>query len=139
VAAEPAPRLFLELWAAARRSVRAVAELLESSGVGDNELAVLLHLADRPKGATVTELADEMGVAFMSASDAVSRLERDGDAERAPHPVDGRATVVRLTRKGRKRARAAHDLLAGFSRVVSERADADLARLAAQLNDAFRD
>ena len=70
--------LFLDLWSAARRSVRQVALLLEEQGVGDNELAALLHLATSPTGLTVTNLAEEMGVAFMSASTLSSNGSRAG-------------------------------------------------------------
>jgi len=105
-------RAFLELWARARRSVRDVAEALAAEGIGDNELAALLHLSVRESGLTISELAAEMGAAYMSVSDAVGRLERDGDAERVPHPSDGRAQLVRLTRAGRKRALDAERVLA---------------------------
>jgi MarR family transcriptional regulator, multiple antibiotic resistance protein MarR len=108
-------RPFLDLWARARRSVRVVAEALAEHGIGDNELAALLHLAEAPKGMTISELAGEMGAAFMSVSDAVARLERDGDAERLPHPTDGRASVVRLTKRGRKRARDAERVLSNLT------------------------
>ena len=105
-------RPFLELWARARRSVRVVAEALAERGIGDNELAALLHLAEAREGMTISELAQEMGAAFMSVSDAVARLERDGDAERLPHATDGRKSVVRLTKQGRKRALDAERVLA---------------------------
>jgi DNA-binding MarR family transcriptional regulator len=88
-----------------------VADALAERGIGDNELAALLHLAEAREGMTISELAGEMGAAFMSVSDAVGRLERDGDAERLPHPTDGRASVVRLTKQGRTRALDAERVL----------------------------
>jgi len=129
--------LFVELWTTARRSVRLVAELLAQEGVGDDELACLMQLAASPEGLTITEIADAMGVPFMSASDAVGRLERAGDVERAPHPSDGRAVLILLTRAGSERAQAAAALLDRLARSLTRsagtspaRARAELARLA---------
>jgi DNA-binding MarR family transcriptional regulator len=116
VTADRPARPFLELWARARRSVRVVADALAERGIGDNELAALLHLSAHEEGMTISELASEMGAAFMSVSDAVTRLERDGDAERVPHPSDRRAQLVRLTRTGRKRARDAERVLATLTK-----------------------
>ena len=67
MATQRSARLFLDLWSAARRSVAAVAEALEAHGIGDQELAVLLHL-EAAGPLTVTDLAQEMGVAFMRLS-----------------------------------------------------------------------
>jgi len=127
----------VELWTTARRSVRLVAELLAQEGVGDDELACLMQLAASPEGLTITEIADAMGVPFMSASDAVGRLERAGDVERAPHPSDGRAVLILLTRAGSERAQAAAALLDRLARSLTRsagtspaRARAELARLA---------
>ena len=129
--------LFVELWSTARHSVRLVAELLAQEGVGDDELACLLQLAASPEGLTITEIADAMGVPFMSASDAVTRLERAGDAERVPHPSDGRSSLIRLTRVGSRRAEAAAALLDRLARSLTRSAGtsptnarAELARLA---------
>jgi DNA-binding MarR family transcriptional regulator len=129
--------LFVELWSTARHSVRLVAELLAREGVGDDELACLLQLAASSGGLTITELADAMGVPFMSASDAVGRLERAGDAERIPHPSDGRSSLIRLTKAGARRAQAAAALLDRLARSLTgaagtspANARAEIARLA---------
>jgi DNA-binding MarR family transcriptional regulator len=122
---------FLELWAAARRSVRLVAEELAARGVGDAELACLLHLSAAPDGLTLTGLAEAMGVPFMSASDAVARLERDGDARRGRHPDDARATLVVLTAAGRRRAEAAAKLLDALARKLARDAGLTSAELRA--------
>jgi DNA-binding MarR family transcriptional regulator len=130
--------LFLDLWSAARRSVRQATLLLEEQGVGDNELAALLHLATSPAGLTVTNLAEEMGVAFMSASDAAGRLERAGDLERVPHATDRRSSVVQLTNTGAVRARSALELLDELARRIAADGGAttqELSQLAARLNE----
>jgi DNA-binding MarR family transcriptional regulator len=129
--------LFVELWSTARHSVRLVAELLAQEGVGDDELACLLQIAASFDGLTITALAEAMGVPFMSASDAVARLERAGDAERVPHPTDGRSSLIRLTPGGLERADAAAALLDRLARSLTRGAGtspatarAELARLA---------
>jgi DNA-binding MarR family transcriptional regulator len=129
--------LFVELWSTARHSVRLVADLLAQEGVSDDELACLLQLSAAPDGLTITEIAAAMGVPFMSASDAVGRLEQAGDVERAQHPRDRRSTLIRLTKRGARRAEAAGALLDGLSRSLTRSAGttpasarAELARLA---------
>jgi DNA-binding MarR family transcriptional regulator len=125
--------LFVELWSTARHSVRLVAELLAQEGVGDDELACLLQLAASDGGLTITEVADAMGVPFMSASDAVGRLERAGDAERLPHPSDGRSSLIRLTRAGSRRADAAAVLLDRLARSLTRSAGSSPANARAEL------
>jgi DNA-binding MarR family transcriptional regulator len=129
--------LFLELWSTARRSVRLVAELLAEEGVGDDELACLLQLSAAPGGLTITDVASAMGVPFMSASDAVGRLERAGDVRRGQHPSDRRSSLIRLTTNGARRADAAAELLDRLARSLTRSAGttpaitrAELARLA---------
>jgi DNA-binding MarR family transcriptional regulator len=129
--------LFVELWSTARHSVRLVAELLAEEGVGDDELACLLQLSASPEGLTITDLASAMGVPFMSASDAVGRLERAGDVRRAAHPSDRRSSLIRLTTSGARRADAAAELLDRLARSLTRSAGttpattrAELARLA---------
>jgi DNA-binding MarR family transcriptional regulator len=129
--------LFLELWSTARHSVRLVAELLAEEGVGDDELACLLQLSASPDGLTITDVASAMSVPFMSASDAVGRLERAGDVRRAQHPSDRRSSLIRLTTSGARRADAAAELLDRLARSLTRSAGTtpattrtELARLA---------
>lgn len=114
--------LFVELWSTARHSVRLVAELLAEEGVGDEELACLLHLSAAAEGLTTTEVAEAMGVPFMSASDAVGRLEQAGDVKRAQHPSDRRSSLIQLTKRGERRADAAGELLDRLARSLTRSA-----------------
>src|SRR4051794_3334844 len=114
--------LFVELWSTARHSARLVAELLAQEGVGDEELACLLQLSASPEGLTITEIGAAMGVPFMSASDAVGRLERAGDVRRAEHPSDRRSSLIRLTKRGSRRAEAAGELLDRLARSLTRSA-----------------
>src|ERR687885_2218251 len=46
------------------------------------------------------ELAADLGLSRGTSTALVDRLERQGIAERYPHPVDRRRTLVRLTARG---------------------------------------
>src|ERR687892_2039876 len=60
-------------------------------------LAVLVFGGER----TIAELAAAEQVTSPTMTRIVDGLERAGLAERHPHPDDGRATLVRASRKGR--------------------------------------
>jgi DNA-binding MarR family transcriptional regulator len=63
-------------------------------------------------GATVSELADHLGVTRQAASQLVDELVRKGYAERRPHPDDARSRLVVLTERGRACTRAAEEAAA---------------------------
>jgi DNA-binding MarR family transcriptional regulator len=50
----------------------------------------------------LSDLAVAEGVTQPGMTQLVSRLERDGLAERRPDPADGRVVVVRITAAGRE-------------------------------------
>ena len=50
----------------------------------------------------VQELRTELGVTVGAASKLVDRFERDGLAERTPHPTDRRSSLISLTPAGEK-------------------------------------
>lgn len=60
------------------------------------------RLAQRiaPNGSRLTDLAEQAQVTKQTASLLVAALEREGLVERVPDPMDGRARIIRLTRKG---------------------------------------
>ncbi|MBN0047224.1 winged helix-turn-helix transcriptional regulator [Streptomyces actuosus] len=60
-----------------------------------------------PDGATVTELANHLGVTKQAASQLVDELVRKGYVERRAHPGDARARLVVLTERGLACTRAA--------------------------------
>lgn len=55
-----------------------------------------------PEGTRLTVLAERAQVAKQTATALVDHLERSGYVERVPDPADGRARLVRLTRRGQK-------------------------------------
>jgi MarR family transcriptional regulator for hemolysin len=59
-----------------------------------------LALADRPGGASVSEIAEHIGLTLPSASKLVDGLVRRGYLRRRPHPSDRRKTLLASTPKG---------------------------------------
>ncbi len=72
------------------------------------------------EGTRLTELAARMGISKQGASQIVADLEEMEIVERRPDPSDGRARLVRFTRRGEEA------LLHGLG--VLERLEAELAR-----------
>ena len=131
--------LFLQLWIAAHRGERLVAHELERDGVVVPQLALLL-LVERHQPVTATRLATELGVPFMTASDAVTRLVDAELVSRAPNPDDGRSSLLSLTTTGRAKVRAVRKPMRRALEVLAAAADADLpsgADALAALNDAL--
>jgi DNA-binding MarR family transcriptional regulator len=61
------------------------------------------------------ELAGDLGLSSSASTSLIDRLEREGIAERYPHPNDRRRTLVRLTSRGHAVVEVSHGwLLAGF-------------------------
>ena len=85
---------------------RAVSEAL---GMSFGRARALRRLARRPM--SMREFADAMDIDPPNATVLVADLESLGHARRRPHPTDGRAKVVELTRKGKDLARRADAIL----------------------------
>ena len=131
--------LFLELWVAAHRGERLVANELERDGVDTPQLALLL-LVERHQPVTLTGLATELGVPFMTASDAVTRLGEAELVSRAPNPDDRRSQLVSVTPTGRARLKAAQKPMQRALELLAVAPGADLSSAAdslAALNDAL--
>ncbi len=76
---------------------------LAAEGYGDVRLShipVIQYLYTRPDGTTITELAQRGRITKQSMGSLVDYLEERGYIERARHPADGRAQIVRLARRG---------------------------------------
>jgi DNA-binding MarR family transcriptional regulator len=128
VAAGDPATFFLDLWRAARLGEALVARELRAAGVPrEDEFALLQHLAVAGRPLTRSEVAEQMGVAYMTASDALRRLEGSGDVERLPNPRDGRSHLVRLSPAGAERARAAQAPLRAALERLRPGADGDAA------------
>jgi DNA-binding MarR family transcriptional regulator len=60
----------------------------------------VLQILDREGSLRQTSLAQELGLAQRSVTQAVESLARDGLVERSPDPDDGRAKLVTMTSEG---------------------------------------
>jgi DNA-binding MarR family transcriptional regulator len=60
----------------------------------------VLEILDREGSLRQTSLAQELGLAQRSVTQAVESLARDGLVERTPDPDDGRAKLVTMTGEG---------------------------------------
>lgn len=85
---------------------RRLREQVRSNDLTASQKSVLLHL-EREGSATVTGLAKADGVRPQSMGATVSSLQAAGLIASAPHPTDGRQSVLSLTSLCRKMVKAA--------------------------------
>ena len=97
-----------------RMATRAVTQLyddaLRPSGLRASQFSILAAIAGRGE-ANLKQLEQALAIDQTTLSRNLSRLERDGMLERAPHP-DGRIKAMRLTAKGRRALAVARPLWA---------------------------
>lgn len=78
----------------------------------------------RPEGVRGSELAEEAQITKQSMSNLISYLEECGYVEKVVDPLDGRAQLVRLTKKGEEVERIAREAIASlqseWSKIVGE-------------------
>ena len=92
-----------------------IGRLLENvrPGLGISQALVLRALERAPgEGASMGDLADEVGVSVPTTTGVVGRLAREGLVERRAHPTDRRVVLVALTDEGRAVSRSAVAYLA---------------------------
>lgn len=85
--------------------IRRLREQAHSSDLTASQKSVLLHL-EREGSATVTMLAKADRVRPQSMGATVSALQAAGYISSAPHPTDGRQTLLSLTAACRKEIKA---------------------------------
>jgi DNA-binding MarR family transcriptional regulator len=71
---------------------------------------------ERVGGLRLTALADRSGLTKQAVGEAVGDLERLGYVERVPDPGDGRAKIIRLTKRGLEAAAAAEEIFLDIER-----------------------
>jgi DNA-binding MarR family transcriptional regulator len=64
-------------------------------------------------GSRLTDLAEQAQVTKQTASLLVAALEHEGLVERVPDPADGRARLIRFTRKGLTASERAREVVMG--------------------------
>lgn len=74
------------------------------------ELLMLLHFSSRGS-MPLKKASERLQVHPTSITNAVDRLEAAGLVARAPHPTDGRATLISVTDEGRRTALKASEAL----------------------------
>jgi DNA-binding MarR family transcriptional regulator len=85
--------------------IRRLREQAQTTDLTSSQRSVLLHL-EREGSATVTTLAKAEGMRPQSMGATVSALQAAGLISGAPHPNDGRQTVLSLTASCRKKLKA---------------------------------
>jgi DNA-binding MarR family transcriptional regulator len=85
-------------------------QVTDATGMSFGRTRALRRLARRPM--SMGELASMLGIDPPNASVLVTDMESQGLVRRRPHPSDGRAKLVEVTRKGRDIARRADAILA---------------------------
>jgi DNA-binding MarR family transcriptional regulator len=97
-------------------------QVTDATGMSFGRTRALRRLARRPM--SMGELAAMLGIDPPNASVLVADMESQGLVNRRPHPTDGRAKLVEVTRKGREIARRADAILAtppaGLSALTAE-------------------
>ena len=79
------------------------------------------------EGSRLTDLAEQAQVTKQTASLLVTALEREGWVERVPDPADGRASLIRFTRKGRAASRRAREEVMGVEQEWNDHLGPELA------------
>jgi DNA-binding MarR family transcriptional regulator len=100
--------LLFDLFVASQRVRRVLAEGMARSGLRPDEYAVYSLLFEKAP-LTATEMAELMGMPLTTVLDYLKTMSAAGHLERAPHPSDGRALQLRLSRSGIAAQKRAHD------------------------------
>ena len=111
--------------------LRRTDEVCRAHDITADQYTLLLLVAGAPGGpesATVTELAQRLGLTTHGMAERVRRAEGQGLVERLPSERDGRVAHLRLTPDGERRLAAAYDdlgpesdRLVSFMETVDER------------------
>jgi DNA-binding MarR family transcriptional regulator len=101
-------------------------EVAEALGMSFGKTRALRRLARRPM--SMSEFATALDIDRPNATTVIADLEAQGLVRRRPHPTDGRAKVVEVTRKGMQLAQRADEILAtpppGLDALTAEDLDA---------------
>ncbi|MCX5387182.1 MarR family winged helix-turn-helix transcriptional regulator [Streptomyces sp. NBC_00083] len=101
------PALFADLVRCETRLYNALNDRLrEAHGIVASQFEFLRFLREHP-GSRVAELAVEFAIGIGASSKGVDRLEKQGWAERRPHPSDRRSSLLHLTDDGLRLTEAA--------------------------------
>lgn len=94
-------KVAMQVMLTARRWKLWIAEMFRGAGHTGAPIVVLYHLADQPKGLTLSELSVRMELSGASLTRLVQRLERDGLVSRHRMIGDGRSWLIVMEPAGR--------------------------------------
>lgn len=97
-----------------RRFLARTEEIAPRHGLTPRQYDLLAMIKGAPGGgetSTVGDLAPRMHLGQSTVTELVARAVKAGLVERRPSPDDGRVVVLRVTREGERRLRAAADEL----------------------------
>ncbi len=131
------PGLGILLFVANRSLEQRAHDAVLAAGISDITLAQA-RVAARigPQGTRVSDLAEQARVTKQTAGFLVEQLEAAGYVEKVPDPTDGRARLVRLTRRADELVRVAD---AAVERTLAEWAGLVGTERLQQMYDVLRD
>jgi DNA-binding MarR family transcriptional regulator len=100
--------LLFDLFVTTQRVRRVLSEAMARSGMRPDEYAVYSLLFEMGP-MTATEMAELLGMPLTTLLDYVRAMSAAGHIERMPHPSDGRALQLELSRAGIAAHSRAHD------------------------------
>jgi DNA-binding MarR family transcriptional regulator len=100
--------MLFDLFVAAQRVRRVLAEGMAKSGLRPDEYAVYSLLFEHGP-LTATDMADQLGMPLTTVLDYLKAMTAAGHLDRTPDPSDGRALQLRLSRGGVAAQKRAHD------------------------------
>lgn len=129
------------------RSIGKIEEVMLRS-ISSGTLSVSeMHMLDvigrhKKDGASITDIAEALGITLPSVTAAVKRLERKGYVTKTRSAEDGRQVCVKLTEIG-LRADVAHryfhrQMIRSIEKAMPDADRAELMRIAQALNDFFK-
>lgn len=123
---------------ALRRKCNAVCRESECNG---DQFVVLGTLYEQSEGVTQQFLSDETGYDPVTTGTMLKTMQRHGLIHREPHPVDGRAKLVRITPTGkrtfRKLWRDSFPLRQAFIGSMSQNRQKNAVKILSSITDAM--
>ena len=78
-----------------------------------------------PEGSRLTDLAERAHMTKQTVGEVATELERRGYLERVPDPSDGRAKIIRLTKRGRAAQSLGREIIGDIEQEWAERFGAE--------------
>lgn len=100
--------LLFDLFVTSQRVRRVLTDAMAEAGMRPDEYAVYSVLFEKGP-LTATEMAEILGMPLTTVLDYLKAMSSAGHLDRMPHPSDGRALQLRLSRSGVAAHKRAHD------------------------------